>query len=126
MHIFLIEQNVDLAPIVNPTDSFKIFKQSDILSSALVMDQTIFGSRRTIDWVLFTRISNIKFDEFCLMEKYVPQDSKTIFSAKENSFDCFYCRPAMYTIFANMSKTADHEGYYYLGLSRQRIDIQWL
>jgi hypothetical protein len=122
MRVFLVEQDVDIASIVNPIEQFKIFKQSDILHSALVLDQIIFGSRCAIDWVLFTRIRDIKFDDFCLMEKYIPQDSKTMFSAKENTFDCFYCRPAVYTIFGNMSKTVND----YLTLSRQRIDIQWL
>lgn len=122
MRIFLVEKNVDVTSIVKPVENFKISKQSDILHSALLLDQLIFGSRVAIDWVLFTKTPDIKFDEFCLMEKYIPQDSKIMFSAKENSFDCFYCRPAIYTVFGNLSKTNQD----YLTLSRQHIDIQWI
>lgn len=123
MRLFLVEFGVKVASIVNPVSSYELNRMSDIEHSAITLDQYIFGSRQTVDWVLFTQHEDIKFEEFSLMEKYMPADSKTIFSAKGNTLECFYCRPAIYSILGSMNKTEENK---FLMLARQRIDIQWI
>jgi hypothetical protein len=121
MRIFLVEFEVSVGNIVNPAGHYKLSKLSDINHAALTLDQTIFGGRQEIDWVLFTQRNEIKFDTFCTFEKYIPTDSKIIFSTTGNSLECFYCRPGIFPIIGSKYKTKDDTFYM---LAKQKIDIQ--
>ena len=102
MRLFLVEFGVNVSSTVNPIFKYELTKESDIDHAALTLDQTMFGSRQTFDWVLFTKQQDIKYEEFLLMEKYIPVDSKTIFSASGNELNCFYCRPPLFSILGSI------------------------
>lgn len=121
MRIFLVEQNVKVSHIVNPELSYVLNRDEDLNHASFCLDQTIFGGRQLIDWVLFTKHEEIKFEEFCIFEKYIPIDSKIIFSTKGNSLESFYCRPEVFSLLGNRYKINDDIFHF---LSRHKIDIQ--
>ena len=121
MHIFLVQQGVDVTSEVNPVNSYNLARDSDTFHAALTLDQYVFGSRMPVDWVLFTKHTNIKFAEFCTFQRYIPIDSRIIFSVGNNSLECFYCRPGIYSSFGSLYKGTDN---IYVMLAKQKIDIQ--
>jgi hypothetical protein len=121
MHIFLIQQGVDVAAEVNPVSSYNLNNDSDIFHAALTLDQYIFGGRNPVDWVLFTKHTNLKFAEFRTFQQYIPLDSRIIFSVNNNSLECFYCRPGIYSSMGSLYKGGDNM---YVMLAKQKIDIQ--
>ena len=123
MRIFLIEFGVELENTINPVFKYQLTCEDDIKHAALVLDQTIFGARQAVDWVLFAKSEHIKWEKFLQMETYVPIDSKTVISPTGNQLDSFYCRPAVFSIFGNMYKVSEPM---FRSFARQRIDIQWI
>ena len=117
----MIQQGVDVAAEVNPVSSYNLTRDSDIFHAALTLDQYIFGGRNPVDWVLFTKHTNLKIAEFRTFERYIPLDSRIIFSVNNNSLECFYCRPEVITAFGSRYKTNDNV---YVMLAKQNIDIQ--
>ena len=122
MNIFLVAHNIEISIPNQQVVDYRLNRIEDLPHAAFTMDLTIFGERRLIDWVLYSNTENIKFDKFCELAKYEEIDSKTIFST-DNQLNCFYCKPSVFTVFANQYKTQDHT---FLMLAKQHIDIKWL